>query len=125
MPTTEIPREEWVKFFDMLSKEHEGRVVIVELVGRKLGDQPESTRLPLVGMSADVKGPEKRIEVTVGGRPDAHLTHIINAPRRVWFKPAIGTADEAIEIESEDEATTLVHFPYVPPEQGERQLPGR
>jgi hypothetical protein len=38
----------------------------VELVGRKLGDQPESTRLPLVGMSADVKGPEKRIEVTVG-----------------------------------------------------------
>ena len=66
-----------------------------------------------------------RVEVTVGGRPDAHLTHIINAPRRVWFKPAIGTADEAIEIESEDEATTLVHFPYVPPEQGERQLPGR
>ena len=47
MPTREIPREEWVKFFDMFSKEHEGRVAIVELVGRKLGDQPESTRLSL------------------------------------------------------------------------------
>jgi hypothetical protein len=51
-----------------LSKEHAGRVAIVELVGRKLGDQQESTRLPLVGISADVKGPENRIEVTVGGR---------------------------------------------------------
>jgi len=120
----EIPREEWSGFLDSFSKEHEGWIVNLEVVGAKLGDQEESTRLPLIGISAD-KGLQPRIEVIVGGRPEAHLTHIINGVKRVWLKAPEAPAHEAIQVESEDGTTTLVTFQHVSPTQAERQLPGR
>src|SRR5258705_3737731 len=125
MLAREIPRDQWVKFFDTFSKQHEGWIVTVELIGAQLGDQEESTRLPLVGISADTKGRQKRVDIIVGGRRDGNLTRIINAPKRVWLKEPEEPAHEAIQAESEDGVTTLVHFRHVPPEQGERQLPGR
>jgi len=123
MLTREIPREQWVKFFDDFSRQHEGWVVVLEVLGSDLGDQEEATRLPLVGISADLKDGESRIEIIVGGRPDAHLTRIINAPQRVWLRQPEEEAHETIEVESEDGATTLVSFRHVPPEEVERQLP--
>jgi hypothetical protein len=70
---------------DDFSNRHEGWIVTLEVVGSGLGDQEEATRLPLVGISADVKDRENRLETMVGGRPDAHVTHIINTPTRVWL----------------------------------------
>jgi hypothetical protein len=87
MNTAEVPRERWIKFFDEFSKEHQGWIATVELIGRDLGDQEEAGGLPLVGISADLKDGENRIEVTVGGRPEAHLTHTINNPETVELKP--------------------------------------
>jgi Family of unknown function (DUF5335) len=121
--TREIPREQWKGFFDNFSKQHEGWIVTLEVLGSDIGDQEEATRLPLVGMSADLKSRESRIEVIVGGRPDAHLTHVINTPNRVWLKQPEEEAHEAVEVESEDGSTTLVRFLHVPPEEAERQLP--
>ena len=121
---SEIPREEWIRFLDTFSKQHEGWIANVEVGGHKLGDQEESTRMPLVGISAD-KGRQPRIEVIVGGRPEAHLTHTINGVKRVWLKPPEEPADEAIQVESEDGTITLLTFQHVPPTQAERQLPGR
>lgn len=120
----EIPREEWTRFLDTFSKQHEGWIANLEVVGRELGDQEESTRLPLVGISAD-KGPQPRIEVIVGRGPEAHLTHTINGVKRVWLKPPEEPADEAIQVESEDGTITLVTFQHAAPTQAERQLPGR
>lgn len=125
MLAREIPRGEWVRFFDTFSKQHEGWIATVELIGAQLGDQMESTRLPLVGLSADTKGRESRIEIMVGDRPDAHVTRIINAPKRVWLKEPEEPAHEAIEVESDDGVITLLHFRHIPPKQAERQLPGR
>jgi hypothetical protein len=93
------------------------------VLGSDIGDQEESTGLPLAGISADLKARENRIEIIVGGKPDAHLTQIINTPKRVWLKQPEEAAHEVIEVESEDGTTTLVHFRHVPLEQTERQLP--
>jgi hypothetical protein len=119
----EIPREEWARFLDTFSKQHEGWIANVEAVDRRLGDQEESTRLPLVGISAD-KGRQPRIELIVGGRPEAHLTHTINGVKRIWLKPPEEPAHEAIEVEAEDGTITLLTFQHVPPTQPGRQLPG-
>ena len=73
MQTREIPREQWVKFFDDFSKKHEGWIVTLEVMGSDIGDQQETNKLPLVGVSADVKAHENRIEIIVGGRPDADV----------------------------------------------------
>ena len=86
MDLMEIPRERWIRFFDEFSKLHQGWIVTVEVLGSDLGDQEEANGLPLVGISADVKDRENRVEIMVGGRPDAHLTRIINNPKRIWLK---------------------------------------
>jgi hypothetical protein len=123
MHTRDIPREQWIRFFDDFSKNHEGWVVTLEVLGSDIGDQEEASRLPLVGISADVKARENRIEIIVGGRPDADLTRFIDTPKRVWVKEPRVPGDEAIEVESEDGTKTLLKFHHVLPEKTERQLP--
>src|SRR5262245_4286858 len=123
MQTREIPREQWIKYFDNFSKNHDGWIVTVEVLGSDLGDQEEASGLPLVGISADVKARENRIEIIVGGRPDADLTRFIDTPKSVWVKESGIPGDEAIEVESEDGIKTLLNFHRVLPEQSERQLP--
>jgi hypothetical protein len=123
MLTKEIPREQWVRFFNDFSKQHTGWIVTLELTSLALGDQEESTRLPLVGISADVKDRESRIVITVGDRPNAHLTRIVNTPQHVWLKEPEEVGHETIAIESEGGLTTLVRFQHIPPEEPERLLP--
>jgi uncharacterized protein DUF5335 len=123
MQTRDIPREQLVRFFDDFSKNHEGWIVTLEVLGSDIGDQEEANRLPLVGISADVKAGENRIEIIVGGRPDADVTRFINAPKHVWVKEPRIPGDEAIEIESEDGIKTLLNFHHVRPEETGRQLP--
>src|SRR5215813_1957463 len=121
MQTKEIPREQWIKYFDNFSKSHEGWIVTLEILGSDLGDQEEASGLPLVGVSADVKARENRIEIIVGGRPDVDVTRFIDTPKSVWVKESSMPGDEAIEIESADGTKTLLNFHRVLPEQTERQ----
>jgi hypothetical protein len=123
MATREIPHEKWISFFNDFSKQHEGWIVTVEVIGSDLGDQEEAAGLPLVGISADVKAGENRIVIIVGGKSDQDVNHIVEKPNHVWWKPPQGVADDAVEIESEDGTMTLVSFQYIPPERAERQLP--
>ena len=123
MQTQEIPREQWTRFFDDFSKKHESWIVNWEVLGRDLGDQEKTSRLPLVGISADLKGRTPRIDVMVGGRLDAHVTQIIEMPKRVWFKEPEQPGHEAIEIESDDGRVTLLTFNHIDPEIKERLLP--
>jgi hypothetical protein len=122
MLSKEIPHDQWIRFFDDFSKQHEGWIVNWEVLDAKLGDQEKTTRLPLIGISADTKG-KPRIDVMVGGRPDAHVTQIIDTPKRVWFKQPDQPGHEAIEVESADGTMTLVTFWHFDPEQKEHLLP--
>jgi hypothetical protein len=127
MNTKEIPRQDWTQFFDQFSKEHQKWIVTVEVLGRDIGAQEEVTRLPLGGISAEVKPAKTTIEIIAGHRdaePEKHVTRIIEAPKRVLFKQPEEPGDEAIDVESEDGHMTLVTFARIPPEQVERQLPG-
>jgi hypothetical protein len=119
--TEEVARERWMSFFDDFSAEHDGWVVSVETLGPDLGAQQEVQGLPLVGITAEVKGEASRIEISMGDRPDAHVTRIIESPKHVWQKQAETEGHEAIEIESDDGTKTLLRFEHV--EQAERMLP--
>jgi len=124
MHTQEISRDEWVRVLDDFSKRHEGWIVTMEVVGATIGDQEEASGLPLVGIGADVKDNESRIAVMLGGRPEAHVTRIIEVPKRVWLERADEPAHDAVAVESEDGTTTIVRFQHVPPEAVDRLLPG-
>ncbi|HEY9434717.1 MAG TPA: DUF5335 family protein [Blastocatellia bacterium] len=123
MQTRDIPREQWIRFFDDFSKNHEGWIVTMEVLGADIGDQEEANNLPLVGISADVKARENRVEIIVGGRPDVDLTRFIERPKHVWVKEPRLPGDEAMEIESEDGIKTILNFHRIRPEETERQLP--
>jgi Family of unknown function (DUF5335) len=123
MQTRDIPREQWIRFFDDFSKNHEGWIVTLEVLGADIGDQEETNNLPLVGISADVKARENRVEIIVGGRPDADVTRFIERPKHVWVKEPRLPGDEAMEIESEDGIKTILNFHRIRHEETERQLP--
>jgi Family of unknown function (DUF5335) len=123
MQTRDIPREQWIRFFDDFSKNHEGWIVTLEVLGADIGDQEEANNLPLVGISADVKAGENRVEIIVGGRPDVDLTRFIERPKHIWVKEPRLPGDEAMEIESEDGIKMILNFHRIRPEETERQLP--
>ncbi len=123
MVSREIPREQWISYFDEFSRNHEGWIIALKVIGSDIGDQDEANGLPLVGISADIKDRENRVAIIVGGRSDTDVNRIINSPRRIWVKEDKLPGDEAIEVESDDGTRTLVTFHHIPPEATERQLP--
>ena len=113
MKTRQIPREEWTRFFDDLSKKLEGRSVGLEVFGPDIGDQVEERRMFFAGLSADVTdkaGKKDQIEIMLGGNPDAHLTHIITAPTEVDFQQTELGVASALQIKSADGTTSLLRL---------------
>src|SRR4051812_38059876 len=107
----EIPREEWGEFLDSFSRQHEGWLVTVEVLGEEIGAQVEAQGVPLEGITAELKGDGKdSISITVGLKPSEHVTHNIQAPTHVRIEQAENGADIALQIESSDAATTLLRL---------------
>lgn len=111
MPTREIPRSEWVTFFDSFSRQHQGWLSTVEVLGTDVGAQIEARDLPLAGISADVRGGDQDVvSILLGAGADGHVAHMIHAPSHVRLKETEGGAHEALHIESAGGATTLLRF---------------
>ena len=79
--TKQIPRGEWQRYFDELAKRHfrgdTSTVASLELVSEELGDQPEETTAPLVGLSYDPKS--EALEVLLADRD-----HLVFHPAEIW-----------------------------------------
>jgi hypothetical protein len=111
MPTQEIPRDEWVAFFDSISRQHQGWLVTIEILDSGLGAQVAARELALKGITAELKGAgADAISIIVGKAPTGHITHIVTAPSQVWLELTQEGAHAALAIESAGGATTLVRF---------------
>src|SRR5258706_10477428 len=78
MPTQEIQREEWHKFFDAFSRQHEGWLATLEIFAPDVGAQEEAHELPLEGISIASGGSETdAIAINLGKTPEDHVTHTI------------------------------------------------
>lgn len=106
--TREIPRSEWNSFFNAFSREHEGWLASLQVVGAEVGAQEEAHELPLEGISIS-DDRESAIDISLGGTPDDHITHSITEPKHVWVERTSSGADESIEIEG-SETKTLLRF---------------
>ena len=107
----EIPRDGWVEFFDSFSRQHEGWLVTVEVLGAEIGAQVEAQELPLQGITAELKGgSEDVISVLLGGGSTEHVTHSITGPTHVRVEQAEDGADMTLQIESSGGVTTLVRL---------------
>jgi hypothetical protein len=107
----EIPREEWREFLDGFSRQHEGWLVTVEVMGEEAGAQVEAAEKPLEGITAELSGGgEGSISITVGRTPAGRVTHNITSPTHVRIEQAESGADMALQIGSSGGATTLVRL---------------
>jgi hypothetical protein len=66
--------------------------------------------LPFEGITADLKGRVDTIALMFGGKRDDHITHAISAPTHVRLDQTDEGANEALQIESTGQITTLVRF---------------
>src|SRR5436853_6856171 len=118
MQTQEIPRQEWNSFFDSFSRQHEGWLATLEVFGSDVGAQEEAHELPLEGVSVTSEGDKSEsIAINIGKTAERHISHTITKPQHVWLEKTDDGADAALEIESADEAKTLLRFQSpMPPE---------
>lgn len=110
MKTREIPRDEWTKFFNNMSRRQEGWQVGLEVFGPDIGDQVEERNLFLAGLTAEVTDDGDNIEIMMGGKASSHVTHMIKAPILVEIQQTDLGIDSALKIKSADGTTSLLHL---------------
>lgn len=107
MADREIPRDQWRRFFDAFSRDHDGWIARVEVAekGRRSGE--ETRRMPLHGITVDTKpGARNTTSIILGLQPNVHLTHMITKTKQIVFNEG----EQEIRIESSDGDQTIVHF---------------
>ena len=111
MSTQEIPRSNWNEFCHGFSSAHQGWFATIEVFGADIGAQIEARELPFVGITADpAKRTKDTIALMLGRKSGEHLTHTITAVTHLRLDQAAEGENEALQIESTGDATTLVRF---------------
>lgn len=111
MSTQEIPRDKWSTFLDSFSQEHAGWLSTLEVIGADIGAQSEAADLPLEGISMAATSEEtESIAVSLGQSAEDHVTHTIVKPTHIWLAEAAEGANPALEIESTDDAKTILRL---------------
>ena len=106
----EIAREEWSKFLDSFSQDHEGWLATIEVLDEEIGAQVQVEEKTLGGITADLKDGENLISIIIGETLAERLTHNITAPTHLRIEQSKNGSDMALQIESENAATTLVRL---------------
>jgi hypothetical protein len=112
MAKQEIPRDEWIRFFNDYSHQHQGWLATVEIKGKEIGDRIEAKGLPFQGVTFDEKGSEKgSIAVFLDKGTQEDETHIIAHPTHLRIENE-GERERELEIEASDGTKTLIHFDH-------------
>jgi Family of unknown function (DUF5335) len=109
MSTIEVTRNDWTSFFDTFSKQHEGWLASLEVLGEEVGAQREVDELPLEGISVNAEEDPESLIISFGKTPEDHVTHTVKRPRHVWINQTVEGANESLEIE-EDNQKILLRF---------------
>ena len=110
MNTKEIPKTEWPKFFDNFSRQHEGWLVTLEILGAELGAQVQGRELAFEGIVDEwdeIQG--NQIVIMVGEKPEAHITHSITRTTQVNVEENEGVR-VVLAIKSADGVMALMRF---------------
>jgi hypothetical protein len=110
MKTRQIPRDEWTRLFDNMSRRQEGWEVGLEVFSPEIGDQIEGHHMFLAGMTAEVSERGDKIEIMMAGKPSNHVTHVISAPLSVQVQQTDLGIDSSVSVKSADGTTSLLHL---------------
>lgn len=108
--TLEIPKQEWEKFFDDLSRRRFEWLSKIEVFQENIGSQVLAEGLPLVGITAEAQDGNFLIEISVGEETGNHLTHTIQNPAKIAFLSDEKNIGGIVELEEENGTKTLVNI---------------
>ena len=115
----EIQKEQWQAYLDDFSKRNSGRTADLQVLSEELGTQHEAEVLSFEGITLETKGSlASSVEIMLGGTGSAdnrNLTHTVTQVRRMVPKVGADGREDALEIEAEDGARTILIF-KTPPE---------
>lgn len=109
--TREIPRREWQKYLDDLSRRERDHGVRIELDEKDQGSQIVAGKMPLLGISCETKGSQAGaldISVTRSNGQD-EFTHRLEGTRRIYAEEADDGHIQCLDIEN-DSGRTLIYF---------------
>lgn len=111
MRTKQIPKNEWPKFFDSFSRQHEGWLVTLEIFATEIGAQVEEHELTFEGIVDERDGGSgNQIIIMLGAAPDDHITHTVTGPTNVSLEQTEEGADVGLAITSEAGPVALLRF---------------
>jgi hypothetical protein len=110
MGTREVTRSEWTNFFEVFSKQHEGWIASLEILGDQVGAQVEAIELPFQGISVSTEDEPQSLIINLGKTAEDHVSHTIERPRHVWLKQTEEGANDSLEIVEEGNQKTLLRF---------------
>jgi hypothetical protein len=105
----ELPRQAWHDFFELLTKDHEGSEITIEIPSPEFGDQFEAEAMPLAYLEYDQK--DDVFIVGVGGRNSRYpvvLNHMIPHPRSILVDSQIPGVAQAIDVIDGDGNQTIL-----------------
>ena len=110
MATDQIPRAEWLGFFDDFTKKHVGKKATAQLYGQGVsGSNDEANALSFVGVTYEEKGSDAdAVRIMLGDSVADHLTHAIPSPAQVWLRPGSDAGGEMLEIHGGDGQTLIL-----------------
>lgn len=111
MQTREIPREQWPKFLDSLSKKEADHPVRIEVEGGDAGgSQHVGESLKLIRIGVETKGSESgSLEVAVESS-EGLLEHKIDRPQHLYVEEDDSGELACIDIEDAENVKTLIQF---------------
>ena len=110
MSTREVTRNEWTSFFDTFSKQHEGSIASLEVLGDPVGAQAEAIELPFEGISVNAEDEPESLVISLGGAAEDHVSHVVERPQHVWLRQTEEGANDSLEIVEDDNQKTLLRF---------------
>jgi Family of unknown function (DUF5335) len=109
MRNRQVPRAEWLRFFEGFTRRHQGWLATVRVIDVRLGAQVEAKDLPLEGIVVDPEG-RGPISILLGSGRDANVEHPVERPEQVWVEMTEEGAEAALEIESAGGTKTILEF---------------
>jgi Family of unknown function (DUF5335) len=111
MEMREIPRDEWRSFFDIFSRQHEGWLATLEVIGQELDVQHEPREFPLKAISlTPTVDKSTAVAIELGKSSEDHFKHAVIEPAHVWLLRTPEGANAALKIESADKTKTVLRF---------------
>jgi hypothetical protein len=107
--TQMIPQEQWLNYFNELSRHFTGWGISIEVMRQDLGDQHSVDRLVFQGVSFESKGSERgNILIEAGDLPQSLVIHQIVSPCLVQVAETRPGRETYLHIGSDDGSSTLV-----------------